>query len=96
MQQLSSFTTEQLEYFATWKDNGLFTVLITDDNKTVVTKRKFKMIDTVGGVPEVVEIDGEVVAHIDNADYQTEINNCLKRIDLITNFVSQEGINSVV
>jgi hypothetical protein len=95
MQQLSSFTTEQLEYFATWKDNGLFTVQITDDNKTVVSKRKFKMEDAVGGCPNLVEIDAEVVAHIDNTDYQAEINNCLKRIELITNFVEQEGISAV-
>ena len=93
MTSLSSFTIQQLMYFATWKDNGIFTVLITDDDKTVVSKRKFKMVDAIGGIPETVEEDAEVVAHIDNTDYKAEIENCLKRIELIKTFCSQEGIS---
>jgi len=90
---IKDYTTEELEFFTQYRAKGLFSVEFTDDEKTVVTKKKFKATTTATGIPEFIEDGMEVIAHIDNDDYQSEIDNCLKRIELIRNFVEQEGIS---
>jgi len=89
---IKDYTTQQLEYFASYRSNGLFDVQFTDDNKTIVSKKKYKIIGTETGHPDAIEDGLEVIAHIQNADYQAEIDNCQKRIDLIKQFCIDEGI----
>jgi len=97
MTELSSFTTQQLEYFATWKDkeNSPYVIQKTDDNKLVILKRKFNQVLSDNGMPILIETASEVIAHIDISEFKTEVDNCLKRIELIRNFAAQEGLSVV-
>lgn len=90
---LKDCTAEQLEYFAKYRQNSLFSVTFSEDN-TIVSKQKYKITGAETGAPVVIDDGIETIAMISNRDYQSEIDDCQKRIDIIRQFMVDEGLNS--